>query len=131
VAVPADDRRPVRQGLALADAVRRYEDVLGAEVRPAPVALRRELLRARPKAAQAPSVSLQRRLLIYEVERQVLALGDAVLATADLLALFEDDAMLLTEGAAAVNALRRGIFTATRKEALDRALLVCLQGHEC
>ena len=122
MAVPADDRRPVRQGLALVDAVRRHEHVLAAEIGPAPVALRSKLLGAHPKPAQTAAVSIQRRVLIYEVERQVFALGHAVLAAADLLALVQDDAMLHAEGPAAVNALSASILAAAREEAFNRAL---------
>jgi hypothetical protein len=102
----------VGQGFVWVDAVRGEEGVCGAEEALAAAALERKVLVARLEAAVALAVSVGDGGFIEEVASEVVALGDAILAAADFFALFEDDAVLLAERAATVDALGGGGSTA-------------------
>jgi hypothetical protein len=94
-------------------------DVGAAEVELAAAALGDELDAAGVDAAELLAVKHKDGLLVDEVDGEVLALGDAVLAVADFFALRAEGAVSLAVGAAAIDALGvRGV-AALEEAALD------------
>ncbi len=82
-------------------------DVTGAEEALAAHALRRQLFAAITDAAGLGSVAAADCSLVDKVAEQIVALGHALLASADLLTIVLDDAVVEAEGPAAVLAGRR------------------------
>ena len=92
-----------------------------AEVALAAIALDLEFRLADLDAAEASQVSAQHRFLIDQVLAKLLLFLDARFARANLIGLFHDFAMLVTERAAAVDTLGCCHSTASSQDAFDLA----------
>jgi hypothetical protein len=115
--------------LVLEDGLFAAMDVDLAEEALAAHALSGELVGTPVGAADAGIVADLDLSLVNKVPVEVVPLGDALLAPADLLTTFADDAMAVTKGAAAVDARAdRGIAAGTEKR-LDAAGLSSCNAH--